>query len=72
MNKFKIFIVISLLPLVSCKKFLDVVPDNIATIDNAFTIRSTAEKFLFTCYSYMPKHSIRANNPALIDRKSVV
>lgn len=66
MNKFKIFIVISLLPLVSCKKFLDVVPDNIATIDNAFTIRSTAEKFLFTCYSYMPKHSIRANNPALM------
>jgi hypothetical protein len=39
----------------SCKKFLDVVPDNIATIDNAFTQRSSAEKYLFTCYSYMPK-----------------
>jgi hypothetical protein len=66
MKKIKILILISLFALVSCKDFLDVVPDNIATIDNAFTIRSAAEKFLFTCYSYMPKHSIRANNPALM------
>ena len=36
--------------------YLDVVPDNIATIDNAFAIRSMAEKYLFTCYSYMPAH----------------
>lgn len=41
----------------ACKEYLDVVPDNIATIDNAFTNRSMAEKFLFTCYSYMPKHA---------------
>lgn len=40
--------------LFSCKKYLDVVPDNIATIDNAFTLRSQAEKYLFTCYSFMP------------------
>ncbi|MDR1170903.1 MAG: RagB/SusD family nutrient uptake outer membrane protein [Bacteroidales bacterium] len=41
----------------SCVDYLDVVPDNVATIDNAFTSRSMAEKFLFTCYSYMPSHS---------------
>lgn len=41
----------------SCADYLDVVPDNIATIDNAFTNRTMAEKYLFTCYSYMPKHS---------------
>ncbi|GGH78354.1 hypothetical protein HNQ91_003884 [Filimonas zeae] len=41
--------------LASCKKYLDVVPDNVATIDNAFTLRIEAEKFLFTCYSYLPK-----------------
>src|SRR5690606_25719584 len=35
--------------------FLDVVPDNIATIDNAFNNRNEAEKFLFTCYSFLPK-----------------
>lgn len=37
--------------------YLDVVPDNIATIDNAFTSRTTAEKYLFTCYSYLPSHA---------------
>lgn len=39
----------------SCKKaFLDVVPDNVATIDNAFTSKAEAEKYLITCYSYLP------------------
>lgn len=37
-----------------CKKFLDVVPDNVVTIDNAFTLKREAEKYLFTCYSYLP------------------
>ncbi len=41
----------------ACADYLDVVPDNIATIDNAFTSRAMAEKFLFTCYSYMPSHA---------------
>lgn len=40
----------------SCKKYLDIVPDNVATLDNAFKLRNEAEKFLFTCYSYMPKN----------------
>lgn len=40
----------------SCKKYLDVVPDNVSTIDNAFKLRVEAEKFLFTCYSYLPKN----------------
>ncbi|WP_448699334.1 RagB/SusD family nutrient uptake outer membrane protein [Mucilaginibacter sp. AW1-3] len=66
MKKIYALILISILPLASCTKFLDVVPDNIATIENAFTIRSAAQKYLFTCYSYMPKHSLRQNNPALM------
>lgn len=41
----------------SACNYLDVVPDNVATIDNAFTSREMAEKFLFTCYSYMPDHA---------------
>ena len=39
----------------SCDSYLDVVPDNIATIDHAFTNRYQAEKFLFTLYSYLPR-----------------
>lgn len=47
-----------------CKKFLDVVPDDVATIDYAFRQRSNAEQYLFTCYSYMPKHGNPFTNPA--------
>jgi hypothetical protein len=43
-----------LLPLGSCD-FLDIVPDNVATIDYAFTNRANAERYLYTCYSYRPK-----------------
>ncbi|MGV8136695.1 MAG: RagB/SusD family nutrient uptake outer membrane protein [Mangrovibacterium sp.] len=39
----------------ACNSYLDVVPDNIATIDNAFTDRNQAEKALFTLYSYLPE-----------------
>ncbi|MBP7556777.1 MAG: hypothetical protein KA821_10955, partial [Chitinophagaceae bacterium] len=48
----------------SCKKsYLDIVPDNIATIDNAFTSAIEAEKFLFTCYSFLPKEGDPDSNP---------
>jgi len=51
----------------SCKNdFLDVVPDNVATIDNAFTNRNEAEKYLFTCYSYLPNESDIYANPAFL------
>lgn len=50
----------------SCKKFLDVVPDNVATIDNAFTLRSQAKKFLYTCYSFLPKNGQLGDDPAMV------
>lgn len=51
----------------SCTKdFLDVIPDNVATIDNAFAMRAQAEKFLFTCYSYMPNDADIHANPAFL------
>ncbi len=49
-----------------CDSFLDVTPDNVATIDYAFRLRSTAERFLFTCYSYMPSHGSLNENPAFL------
>lgn len=46
-----------MLGLQSCEQeFLDVVPDNIATIDQAFKLRNEAEKYLYTLYSYLPKN----------------
>lgn len=39
---------------VSCD-FLDIMPDNVVTIDHAFSNASEAEKYLFTCYRYLPR-----------------
>ena len=60
------FTLIFLAVLSSCKKFLDVVPDNLATIDNAFTMRTQAKKFLFTCYSFMPRNGTLWDDPAMV------
>jgi len=48
-----------------CQSYLDIVPDNIATIENAFNMRVSAERFLFSCYSYLPQLSNIEHNPAL-------
>lgn len=40
----------------ACQKFLDIVPDNVSVIEHAFKLRNEAEKYLFTCYSYLPKN----------------
>lgn len=46
----------------ACKNYLDIVPDNVATIDNAFSNRKEAEKYLYTCYSYLPWHNTASGN----------
>lgn len=48
------------------KSFLDVTPDNIATVDLAFNSMSEAEKYLFTCYSYLPADGEVQENPAFM------
>src|SRR4051812_30453775 len=45
-----------------CNKYLDVVPDNVVTIDNAFTLKREAEKYLFTCYSFLPTENHPINS----------
>jgi hypothetical protein len=45
--------------------YLDVVPDNVATIDYAFRNRTQARKYLFTCYSYRPQIGDLNNDPAM-------
>lgn len=49
-----------------CKDFLNIVPDNIATVEMAFRNRSDAERYLFTCYSYWPVIKSVYSNPALM------
>ncbi|MDR3061131.1 MAG: RagB/SusD family nutrient uptake outer membrane protein, partial [Dysgonamonadaceae bacterium] len=49
----------------SCADYLDIVPDNVATIEHAFSDRVSAERFLATIYSYMPRIGDFANDPAI-------
>ncbi|MDR2775506.1 MAG: RagB/SusD family nutrient uptake outer membrane protein, partial [Tannerella sp.] len=51
----------------ACSDYLNVVPDDgIPTLDNAFAMRSEAERYLFTCYSYMPRDGSLPNDPAIM------
>jgi len=61
-----IFLTLSVLFQSSCSDFLDVVPDNTATIQHAFKRRIEAEKYLYGIYSFLPQFSIIANNPAFL------
>lgn len=48
----------------SCNKFLDVVPSNVAVIEEAFETRDNALRFLATLYGYLPSY-VSDNNPAM-------
>lgn len=41
----------------NCSDYLDVVPDGVATLDNAFSNRINSEKFLFSCYNMLPNQN---------------
>ena len=55
----------------SCN-YLDVVPDNVATIENAFADRYSTEKYLATCYWGMPKSAGWNENPAIFGALEMV
>lgn len=62
-----VFLITTLLTVFNaCDNFIDVVPDNVSTIDNAFQLRTEAEKVLFTCYSYLPANGDMRDNVGLI------
>jgi len=60
MKKNKIYLAITLLSffysLQSCKKYLDIIPDNIADVEMIFDLRVTAERYLFTLYASLPSN----------------
>lgn len=51
--------------LMSSCSFLDIVPDNVATMDMAFSTRANAEKMLYTCYNYIPSTASPWGNPGI-------
>lgn len=60
----KLLYILVILLISSCKNYLDIVPDNVATIESAFTLRSAAEKYLFTCYFWVPDAMNLSTDPA--------
>lgn len=54
----------------SCANYLDIVPDNITTVNDAFSSRSNAERFRNTCYGYMPSVVRPFHDPSWIASKS--
>ncbi len=69
-NKFKkTKILISfLLIYTSCGDYLDIIPDNVPTIDHAFNKRYQAEGYLYGCYSFLPNFAQIAgrSNPGFL------
>jgi hypothetical protein len=60
------YIYMALFLFTSCEDYLDVVPDNVATIDYAFRDRVGAEKYLATCYNYLPYFGSAPNDPTIM------
>lgn len=61
----KIILAITLLISFGSCNYLDIVPDNVATIDFSFRNRTAAEKYLFTCYSYRPPIGSANTDPGM-------
>lgn len=49
--------------LTSCLDFLDVIPDDVATIESIFNDKNSAKQYLYTCYSFLPAHRQVGDNP---------
>ncbi len=50
----------------ACADYLDIVPDNVPTMEHAFKDRVSAERFLATIYQYMPQIGHPMYDPALL------
>ncbi|WP_257670349.1 RagB/SusD family nutrient uptake outer membrane protein [Parapedobacter tibetensis] len=62
----KIVVLFGMLSIGSCNKYMDIVPDNVAELKQAFSMKTMAERFLFTCYSWIPGGFSLTSNPALL------
>lgn len=66
----RLFILIPLFTLLigvfaGCQKYLDVVPDDIATLEHAYKDRVSAERALATCYNNLPRTGT-SNEPGFV------
>ena len=55
-----------------CRKYLDVTPENVGTIDYAFRNRNETENYLFACYSNLQGMSDVLNDPGFTTSGEIV
>lgn len=62
----KIASLLSALLLLGACDYLDIVPDDVATLDHAFTDAVSAERYLLNCYAGLPTEGDPRYNPAFL------
>jgi hypothetical protein len=67
-----IFITVSVISGFSCEKYLDVVPNDVGTLEYAFRNRNEAENYLFSCYAYLQRMSDVASNPGFTTSSEIL
>ncbi|QEC78889.1 RagB/SusD family nutrient uptake outer membrane protein [Mucilaginibacter ginsenosidivorax] len=67
-----LFMVSLIVSCISCKKYLDVTPDNVGTIDYAFRNRNEAENYLFTCYSQLQRYTLPQYNVGFVTSSEII
>ena len=66
-KKIKLAVLALTIGLAACNNYLNVVPDEgEATLEMSFNLRSTAIRYLGTCYSYMTEEGASQFDPALL------
>ena len=66
MKKIQYFLTfIFLFMIFGCNEFLNILPDDKPVLEDAFKDRNNAEKYLFTCYRFMPTFANPLNSLGL-------
>lgn len=53
----KVFYLLLLLVMTGCNNLLDILPDDKPELDDAFVDEYNTEKYLYTCYNYIPSYA---------------
>jgi hypothetical protein len=67
-----LYLAVVLLLGVSCKKYLDLAPNNTGTLEYAFRNRNEAENYLFTCYATLQQFADVTSNAGFTTSSEII
>lgn len=62
-----LFVIVFIVNANRCSDYLNIVPDDVPGLQHAFSNRETSERFLFSCYSFLPNVTDQYNYPAFLN-----